>query len=186
MLHCKYIDCQKYNFLWCNVSHALPVPFGHFITVPSTADKWYVQLFSIGVIWNTFMVMWMLKLLINGPHLIGREDEAAGSCQNNTRQPGRKKCVQTYIKVIYSGFSLYEYIWRPYRRISLVQQWPNPREVWDHPATSHVLWSSGHRVTWHSTQWVHKGCQIFSENTTVIKIILLQEEYIMELMVNLC
>ena len=44
-LHCKYIDCQKYNFSWCNVSHALPVPFGHLITVPSTADKWYFQLY---------------------------------------------------------------------------------------------------------------------------------------------
>ena len=38
-----YIGCQKYNFLWCNVSHALPVPFGHLITVPSTEDKWYIS-----------------------------------------------------------------------------------------------------------------------------------------------
>ena len=28
-----YIDCQKYNFSWFNVSHALSVPFGHLITV---------------------------------------------------------------------------------------------------------------------------------------------------------
>jgi hypothetical protein len=38
-LHCEYIDCQKYNFSRCNVFHALPVPFGHLIIVPSTADK---------------------------------------------------------------------------------------------------------------------------------------------------
>ena len=38
-MHCKYIDCQKYNFLWDNVSHALPVPFRHLITVPSTTDN---------------------------------------------------------------------------------------------------------------------------------------------------
>ena len=50
-LHCKYIDCQKYNFSWCNVSHALPVPFGHLITVPSTVDKWYFQLYF----WKYFL-----------------------------------------------------------------------------------------------------------------------------------
>ena len=66
-----------------------------------------------------------------------------------------------------------EYIWRTLRQISLVPKWPNPKEVGDHPAMSHVLRSSGNRVTWHSTQWVHKGRQILSETTTVIKIILL-------------
>ena len=43
--HCKYITCKKHNFSLCNVSHALPMPFGHLITVPSTADKWYFQLY---------------------------------------------------------------------------------------------------------------------------------------------
>ena len=50
-LHCKYIDCQKHNFLWFNISHALPVPFGHQITGSSTADKWYFHFYF----WKYFL-----------------------------------------------------------------------------------------------------------------------------------
>ena len=37
-MHCKYIACKKHNF-------SFPVPFGHLITDPSTADKWYFRLY---------------------------------------------------------------------------------------------------------------------------------------------
>ena len=50
-LHCKYIDCQKHNFSWFNISHALQVPCGHLITGPSTADKWYFHLYF----WKYFL-----------------------------------------------------------------------------------------------------------------------------------
>ena len=36
---------KRHNFEWWNISHAAPVPFVHLITVPSTADKWYFQLY---------------------------------------------------------------------------------------------------------------------------------------------
>ena len=52
-LHCKYIDCQKYNFLWSNISPALPVSFAHLFTVPSTANKWYFQLYF----WKYFFII---------------------------------------------------------------------------------------------------------------------------------
>ena len=32
LLHCKYIACKKHNFSLCNISRALPVPFGHLIS----------------------------------------------------------------------------------------------------------------------------------------------------------
>ena len=48
---------QLHNFSWCNISHALLVPFGHLNTVPSTEDKWYFQLY-----------FWKEKnLIIQGP-----------------------------------------------------------------------------------------------------------------------
>ena len=36
-VHCKYITCKNTTFRCC-FSHALPVPFWHLITVPSTGD----------------------------------------------------------------------------------------------------------------------------------------------------
>ena len=43
-VHWKYIDCKKYSFFSCIISHALPVLFGHLITVPSAVKKWYFKL----------------------------------------------------------------------------------------------------------------------------------------------
>ena len=58
-LHCKYINCHKYNFSWCNIFHVLPVPFGHLITIPSTADKWYFQLYF----WKYFFISYRLQFV---------------------------------------------------------------------------------------------------------------------------
>ena len=38
------LPAKNTTFCGLMISHALPVPFGHLITVPSTADKWYLQL----------------------------------------------------------------------------------------------------------------------------------------------
>ena len=34
LIHCKYIDCKKHNFLMWSISHALPVPFCPFNYCP--------------------------------------------------------------------------------------------------------------------------------------------------------
>ena len=70
--------------------------------------------------WTTFivfvyefyklMIVWLLTMSFNNPHLFGRKDEAAGSWQNDTRQLERKDCILTYIKFIYSGFILDKYL----------------------------------------------------------------------------
>ena len=76
-------------------------------------------------------------------NLFGWEDEAAWSCLNDTRRFGRKNHIRTYIKVIYSGFILSEYI----RELS--RDSPRFRNDWrlGNDWLHHVRRSSGNRVT---------------------------------------
>ena len=47
----------------------------------------------------------------NDPQLFDREDEVARSWQDDTLQLGKKVHIRTYIKVTYSSFIIYKYIW---------------------------------------------------------------------------
>ena len=80
--------------------------------------------------------------MINGLHLIGQEDEAAGSYQDKARQLGKKDCIRTYIKVFYSCF----YAKLIFGNLGGLSLTTGLKEGWL-KTDYHVHQSSGNRVT---------------------------------------